>query len=953
MRVSTRVRCSIVLSVLATLQVSHVQAQAACSARQQAVCAPGWSCAVRTASDVVRDEPPFSCVQDLRCNTSDMPKYRGGACHCPSIEPDDDQGHFVRTRVGGSVEQTKLDLANTTKCICVCNETYNENVESDLFCTPGGWATHANNTDPNATGTEAINCPVPQPPTTTPPTVDRCKDSMHSGYQSIYSGQLISCSRLHMYCNHSAHGATLKNNCPKTCGICTPSAGHPTVDPCLSNPCANGGVCHAHTVNGHRGYTCGCAAVTNGLVYSRFAGDQCKVDHSYTVHSSSGCSFSSYHNWRDYSIFHSYPSTRLSCTKLCYDLRWATCTGVQIPVNKRYCVLWLNGHCNGPQANGWHRTSMYTTFIGGAKSASHGGRVSNHIVCPYTMDGTCDEVQNGAGTGACPTGTDSYDCRNRWGSSGSFATALYTMCVMFLIMCMPILCTVMCPDHRNRCCEFLLIRCVMCVYRRSQGDVLAAMGTPAPSVRTAVDPEAAVSSFKTFSYQKAVPGPASEPSCSAEPEPASPAAAAPKIVLTFAGDLTTLSPADKTVFKLQARAAIVASSSHGITDADIADVTLSSGSIIVTATLAMSVPARVVDATAAHVSVNAVVIDISPDQVFISGGCSAAHGASLIVSAETCSADSWAVDAVACPEIIAIPAPMAEEEEEEDCPICWETFAHGDVVVELPCNGKHKYHKECITEWMNGGHMTCPTCRDDVSWAEAGHGSFVVIRRVRLGAEHTPGSECLGHLLAGTRIEALESRLVDGRARVRCEHGWVWAVSSASGMPYLERVEENDGRGEARRPQAPGEARQQRRNTWRGEFFGIMFVIMIGALTHNWMFVLLGIWIMALVTSLRRRLMIHQRHFDDSLEPPEEAPPPAPLEADLEADDQDRALNPLPATITPMAMVRGGADEPPRLEDFAVDDVEDHAMPTTVSSANPMFSGVATPAARVVAARMT
>ena len=35
-----------------------------------------------------------------------------------------------------------------------------------------------------------------------------------------------------------------------------------------------------------------------------------------------------------------------------------------------------------------------------------------------------------------------------------------------------------------------------------------------------------------------------------------------------------------------------------------------------------------------------------------------------------------------------------------------------------------------------------------------------------------------------------------------------------------------------------------------------------------------------------------------------------------------------------------------RLEDFAVDDVEDHAMPTTVSSANPMFSGVATPAAR-------
>ena len=47
---------------------------------------------------------------------------------------------------------------------------------------------------------------------------------------------------------------------------------------------------------------------------------------------------------------------------------------------------------------------------------------------------------------------------------------------------------------------------------------------------------------------------------------------------------------------------------------------------------------------------------------------------------------------------------------DQDCSICME--AEIKETVFLPCF--HKFHKECISQWFNEGHFTCPTCKTNV-----------------------------------------------------------------------------------------------------------------------------------------------------------------------------------------------------------------------------------------------
>jgi len=49
----------------------------------------------------------------------------------------------------------------------------------------------------------------------------------------------------------------------------------------------------------------------------------------------------------------------------------------------------------------------------------------------------------------------------------------------------------------------------------------------------------------------------------------------------------------------------------------------------------------------------------------------------------------------------------------ETCPICIVDFEEGDDVRLLPCEGKHKFHQECVDPWLLELSSSCPICRQD------------------------------------------------------------------------------------------------------------------------------------------------------------------------------------------------------------------------------------------------
>ncbi|KAG8837938.1 hypothetical protein FRC18_007281 [Serendipita sp. 400] len=49
----------------------------------------------------------------------------------------------------------------------------------------------------------------------------------------------------------------------------------------------------------------------------------------------------------------------------------------------------------------------------------------------------------------------------------------------------------------------------------------------------------------------------------------------------------------------------------------------------------------------------------------------------------------------------------------ETCPICIVDFEEGDDIRVLPCEGKHRFHKDCVDLWLLELSSSCPICRED------------------------------------------------------------------------------------------------------------------------------------------------------------------------------------------------------------------------------------------------
>lgn len=55
----------------------------------------------------------------------------------------------------------------------------------------------------------------------------------------------------------------------------------------------------------------------------------------------------------------------------------------------------------------------------------------------------------------------------------------------------------------------------------------------------------------------------------------------------------------------------------------------------------------------------------------------------------------------------------------ETCPICIVDFEEGDDLRVLPCEGKHRFHQECVDQWLLELSSSCPICREDFYALEA------------------------------------------------------------------------------------------------------------------------------------------------------------------------------------------------------------------------------------------
>ena len=53
-----------------------------------------------------------------------------------------------------------------------------------------------------------------------------------------------------------------------------------------------------------------------------------------------------------------------------------------------------------------------------------------------------------------------------------------------------------------------------------------------------------------------------------------------------------------------------------------------------------------------------------------------------------------------------------KDEQMVDCVICMEEFKEDDVILVLPCDVKHYFHKKCTMAWLDR-KTECPLCRED------------------------------------------------------------------------------------------------------------------------------------------------------------------------------------------------------------------------------------------------
>ncbi|KAG9103469.1 hypothetical protein FRC06_010577 [Ceratobasidium sp. 370] len=55
----------------------------------------------------------------------------------------------------------------------------------------------------------------------------------------------------------------------------------------------------------------------------------------------------------------------------------------------------------------------------------------------------------------------------------------------------------------------------------------------------------------------------------------------------------------------------------------------------------------------------------------------------------------------------------------ETCPICIVDFEDGDDLRVLPCEGRHRFHRDCVDQWLLELSSSCPLCREDFAALEA------------------------------------------------------------------------------------------------------------------------------------------------------------------------------------------------------------------------------------------
>ncbi|KAH7916582.1 hypothetical protein BJ138DRAFT_995548 [Hygrophoropsis aurantiaca] len=57
--------------------------------------------------------------------------------------------------------------------------------------------------------------------------------------------------------------------------------------------------------------------------------------------------------------------------------------------------------------------------------------------------------------------------------------------------------------------------------------------------------------------------------------------------------------------------------------------------------------------------------------------------------------------------------PIPDSIGRETCPICIVDFEEGDDLRVLPCEGKHRFHQQCVDPWLLELSGSCPICRQD------------------------------------------------------------------------------------------------------------------------------------------------------------------------------------------------------------------------------------------------
>lgn len=77
-----------------------------------------------------------------------------------------------------------------------------------------------------------------------------------------------------------------------------------------------------------------------------------------------------------------------------------------------------------------------------------------------------------------------------------------------------------------------------------------------------------------------------------------------------------------------------------------------------------------------------------------------------------------AAPAAETPAIVAAAVLISDDFEDGSnattCPICVEDFEAGDQVRVLPCDGRHRFHAECVDPYLLKHSSLCPLCRKDL-----------------------------------------------------------------------------------------------------------------------------------------------------------------------------------------------------------------------------------------------